>query len=104
MQLPRYCFRFKDGQPNNVPISRATHPTPTLGKVSLLSTQGDGSSGNNPDPVQGELQPGLNRPQQECIPKETYSLSQETEGISSVVNNGNQNRIINQQVGKNKRN
>lgn len=66
--------------------------------MSLLSTQGNGSSGNSPNPVQGELQPGLSRPQQDSFSKETSSLTQDTEDKSSVVNNGNQSGIPNQQA------
>uniref|UniRef100_A0A8W8JLJ2 RING-type domain-containing protein n=1 Tax=Magallana gigas TaxID=29159 RepID=A0A8W8JLJ2_MAGGI len=62
--------RFKSGLQNNVPIYRGTsYQTPTLVQMSLLSTQRDGSSENNPDRVRGE----------------------------TAVTNGNQNLIPNQQ-------
>lgn len=89
-------LRFKSGLPNNVPISRGTSDqTPTL--MSLLSTQRDGSSENNPDRVRGELQPGLNVSQQDSLPKAT-SIPQETEETSTAVTNGIQNLIPNRQV------
>lgn len=92
--LLSFCFRFKSGQSNNIPISRGTsNQTPNLGQISQDHQQfhshgnplytgnlsGAASSMGHPGPVQGVSQQGLNRPQQDSfLPRESNIQQQET--------------------------
>lgn len=94
MLLNSFCFRFKSGQSNNIPISRGTsNQTPNLGQISRDQQQfpspgnllypeilsGVASSVGPPDPVQGLSDQGLNRPQQDSfLPQESNLQQQET--------------------------
>lgn len=94
MSLPCFCFRFKSGQSNNIPISRETsNQTPNLGQISRDHQQfpspgnplysgnlsGVASSVGHPGPVQGLTDQGLNRPQQDSFhPQESNIQPQET--------------------------